>query len=85
MDNDPDDIPEILEALNITVSDYTTAEIIAGSENGQQTRELYVTLSEVVASGATANQIIATNCYVSYDSFLTVSLPPVVRVVTTGC
>ena len=85
VDNDPDSIPEILEAMDIELSGWTSGEIIGGSENGQLTRELYVTLSDVIEDGSDANDIITTNCYVSYDSFLLVSIRPVIRVVTSGC
>lgn len=84
-DNDPDDIPEILEAVSIDFSEWASAENINGSENGELTRELYITSSDVVNQGATAAEIIATNCYISYDSFLLVPERPVVKLETSGC
>lgn len=80
-----DGTPEILEAMNVDLADWTFDFIITGSENGQATRELYITSTSVIATGASAAAIIATNCYVSYDSFLNVRLPPVINIVTTGC
>lgn len=78
-------VPEILEAMRINTSDWTFATITAGSEDGQTTRELYITHRDVLATGATAQEIIATNCYVSYDSFLSVQRDPVVKTELTGC
>lgn len=83
--NSGDGTPEILEAMEVDLADWTFATVINGSENGQQTRELYMTSRQVIANGATAAEIIATQCYVSYDSYLLVPLPPVVRVVSSGC
>lgn len=80
-----DGVPEILEAMDIDLDNWTFNTIINGSENGLITRELYMTRSDVIATGATAQQIINTGCYVSYDSYLTVVIAPVVRQVTTGC
>lgn len=84
-DNDPDNIPEILEAVNFNLNEWTTAEVINGSEGSDVTRELYITRSDVLADGASASDITATNCYISYDSYLLIQEPPVIRLVTTGC
>lgn len=83
--NNGDGVPEILEAVEINLADWTFAEVISGSEAGLTTRELYLTLRTVIADNASAAEIIATNCYLSYDSFLTVSRPPVVKTVSSGC
>lgn len=80
-----DGTPEILEAMDLDVDNWTFNTIINGSENGQITRELYLTRADVINPGATAAQIIATNCYVSYDSYLLVRIAPVIRLVTSGC
>lgn len=78
-------VPEILEALDINLDDWTFGEIFNGSENGFLTRELYITSSRILPNGSTAQEIIASNCYVSYDSFVTIPEPPVIAVVTFGC
>ncbi|WP_169308289.1 hypothetical protein [Ferrimonas aestuarii] len=44
-----------------------------------------ITLRDVIGDGATVAEIIATNCYLSYDSYLLVPEAPVTRVITTGC
>lgn len=80
-----DGTPEILEAMTINLQDWTWATINTGSEDGETTRELYITHREVIADGATAQEIIATNCYASYDSFLNVRREPVVQVIVTNC
>ena len=83
--NSGDGTPEILEALNIDLSDLTFAEIINGRESGQITRELYITSHQIAPISSSAEEILATKCYVSYDSFLEVPLKPIVKVVTAGC
>lgn len=83
--NDGDGTPEILEAMDLDLGDWTFNTIVGGSENGQITRELYVTSRDVLTSAANAQQIINTNCYVSYDSYLLVQIAPVIRTITSGC
>lgn len=80
-----DGTPEILEALELDLNSWTFNTRINGTENGEITRELYITSRDVIADGASVAQIIATNCYTSYDSFLSVPQPPVVKVITTDC
>lgn len=81
----PDLTPEILEAMDLTLADWTFNYNTNDSEGGQLTRGLYITLNTVIASPATLAQITATNCYVSYESFVNVAQPPVVKVIATGC
>lgn len=57
----------------------------AFGQEGEATRELYVTLNNIAANDASATEIIDTNCYISYDSFLLVRRPPVVKLITSGC
>ena len=80
-----DGTPEILEAMEIDAGDWTFNTIFNDSEDSQTTRVLYITSSSVIANGATAAQIIATNCYVSYESYLNVQRAPVVKVFADGC
>lgn len=83
--NSGDGTPEILEAMDLDLDDWTFSTIIRGSENGQRTRELYITSKSVLASARNARQITDTACYVSYDSYLRVRIAPVIRTVTSGC
>lgn len=83
--NNGDGTPEILEAMDINLDEWTFNTIIEGTEDGQRTRELYITSREVAPSGTSALDIIATQCYASYDSFLLVPRAPVVKYVTSGC
>ena len=78
-------IPEILEAMRLGTNDWIFDTITSGTEDSQTTRELYITHRDVISEGATAQEIIATNCYVSYDSFLNVQRDPVIKLETTGC
>lgn len=80
-----DGVPEILEAMRINIRDWTFNTITSGTENSETTRELYITHHDVIETGATAAEIIATNCYVSYDSFVSVQREPVVKIETSGC
>lgn len=77
--------PEILEAMRINIQDWTFSTITSGSENSETTRELYITHHNVLETGATAAEIIATDCYVSYDSFVSVQRDPVIKIETSGC
>ena len=77
--------PEILEAMNLNLDEWSFSETINGIEGNELTRELYITLRQVIEQGATSEEIVATDCYVSYDSYLEISLRPVVRTITTGC
>lgn len=80
-----DGVPEIIEAMELDLDEWTFNTERNGSENGEITRELYITLRDVIGDGATVAEIIATNCYLSYDSYLLVPEAPVTRVITTGC
>ncbi|MGS2722750.1 type II secretion system protein [Porticoccus sp. GXU_MW_L64] len=83
---DSDNIPEILEALDSDLSGLTFNTIFAGTgSTGGPTRELYVTSADVLANGASAAQIIATNCYVSFESYIVEATPPEIVTVTSGC
>lgn len=81
----PELTPEILEAMELDLSDWTFNYITGDTEDSQTTRGLYITSRSVIADGATAAQIIATNCYVSYESFVSVQRAPAVKVFATGC
>ena len=83
--NSGDGTPEILEAMSLDLDEWSFAETIDGREDSDRTRELYITLRQVIQQGATSEQIIATACYVSYDSYLETSLRPVIRTITSGC
>lgn len=81
----PDLTPEILEAMEVDLEDWTFNYEPQDSEDGLTTRGLYITSRDVIATPATAAQIIATGCYVSYESFLTVERAPAVKVFANGC
>ncbi len=89
---DADDRPEILEAMELDLDpndpEWTFNTQFSDSEGpapNNVTRGLYITLSSVIAQGATVQQITATNCYVSYESFLQRAEPPAVKVIDSGC
>ncbi|MGB0895101.1 MAG: type II secretion system protein [Parashewanella sp.] len=80
------DIPEILEAMNIDLSSYTYSIIFNGTgSSGGLTRDLYMSTLNVIANGATAQQIMATNCYVSYQSYVIEVRPPEIAAIITSC
>lgn len=78
-------VPEILEAMRFGTNDWIFDTVTSGTEDSQTTRELYITHRDVISEGATSEEIIATNCYVSYDSFLNVQRDPVIKLELTGC
>lgn len=80
-----DGTPEILEAMEIDAGDWTFNTIFSDSEGSETTRGLYITSSSVIAGGATAAEIIATQCYVSYESYLNIQQAPAVKVIADGC
>lgn len=83
---DSDGIPEILEALNLNFSDYTYNTIFTGAGSaGSVTRDLYITTRNVISNGASPAQIIATNCYVAFKSYVLVSIEPDILILTSGC
>ena len=81
----PELTPEILEAMDVDLDDWTFNYEPQDSEDGVTTRGLYIASRSVIATPATQAQIVATGCYVSYESFVTVQRAPVVNVVATGC
>ena len=83
---DGDGIPEILELVNYGSSDFTIAENFNGqSANGELTREVYITTRNRMNTGADHAQIAATQCYISYESFVDVYREPEIIVDLTGC
>ncbi len=80
-----DGVPEILEAIKFIPTDWTFDTNRNASENGETTRELIITHRDVIADGASAAEIVATGCYVSYESYLNVQLDPVIKVEDNGC
>lgn len=80
-----DGVPEILEGMTLNVNGWTYNTNNNGSENGQATRELVITHRDVIDTGASVDEIKATNCYASYQSYINIQEEPVVRTVVTGC
>ncbi|WP_448551079.1 type II secretion system protein [Thalassotalea montiporae] len=82
--NDSDNVPEILEAMNIS-DDFLFNTIFNDiNADNQVARGLYLT-NKAPNNSPTAAEIIATNCYVSYKSAVVNAVPPEVITVTTGC
>ncbi|REL34315.1 type II secretion system protein [Thalassotalea euphylliae] len=82
--NDSDNVPEILEAMNLS-DDFVFNTIFNDSNaDNQVARGLYLT-NKAPNNSPTAAEIIATNCYVSYKSAVVNAVPPEVITVTTGC
>lgn len=81
-----DGIPEIIETLDIDIDKFTYNRRWFGSAStGEETRELYVTLRSILQDGATWNQISETNCYFTYETFVSTPKEPKVEVFTSGC
>lgn len=80
-----DGVPEILEAMTLNINGWTYNTNRTASENGEATRELVITHRDIIDDGATVDEIKATNCYASYQSFINVREEPVVRTELTGC
>ena len=82
--SDADNIPEILEAVDFS-EDYVYATQFSDTNgDGQVARGLYVT-SKLTDTSPSVNDIVSTNCYVSYKSAVTVEVEPEIILVTTGC
>lgn len=80
-----DGVPEILEGMTLNINGWTYNTNNNGSESGEATRELVITHRDVIADGASADEIKATECYVSYQSFINVQREPVVRTDVDRC
>ncbi|REL32662.1 type II secretion system protein [Thalassotalea euphylliae] len=82
--NDSDNVPEILEAMNLS-DDFVFNTIFNDSNaDNQVARGLYLT-NKAPNNSPTTAEIIATNCYVSYKSAVVNAVTPEVIIVTTGC
>lgn len=67
-------------------SDWTFAEKTAGSYSGTLTNGVYVgTLASLAASGSTATEIEATNCYITYEDNADDTGKPLPVATVSGC
>ncbi|REL25558.1 type II secretion system protein [Thalassotalea euphylliae] len=82
--SDSDNVPEILEAMNISDDFVFNTQFTDTNAAGQLTRGLYLTNTPPNDAPSVA-EIVATNCYVSYKSTVTVAAEPEILTVTTGC
>ena len=83
---DSDNIPEILETMDIDFPSFTYSTVFNGTgSSGGVTRELYITSRGVIADGATAAQIIATGCYASCETYVVEARAPETFVDVSGC
>jgi MSHA pilin protein MshA len=82
--NDTDDIPEIIEALTLSEEVVFAASNVSVAPNGELSRLMALTILPDLGTPGTAD-IIATNCFVSYRSFVSSNDPPITESVTTGC
>ena len=83
---DSDNIPEIIEAIDLDLSSYVYFPNRQGSDDdGVLTREVYITLNHIIQSPASVNDITNENCYVEYESYVLVALPPRIILETSGC
>jgi MSHA pilin protein MshA len=84
--NDTDGIPEILEGTNISSEDFIYFTRLEGrSPDGSQTQELYMTLNNLAPGASDVNDIVAINCYVEYESYVSGTRAPEITLVTSGC
>jgi MSHA pilin protein MshA len=84
--DDTDGIPEILEGTNIGSEDFLYFTRFSGvSPDGSETRELYMTLNNLASGASDFNGIVATNCYVEYESYVLGTRAPEITLVTSGC
>lgn len=81
---DSDSVPEILEAMNISDDFVYNTRNQDRNSNNQLARGLYLT-NKAPNDAPSTQQIIDTNCYVSYKSAVFDEAPPEVATVTTGC
>lgn len=83
---DSDGIPEIMELMSFGADDFTWADNFNGqSASGDLTREIYITVRSKINQGVGHNEVVATACYVSYETFVDVYKPPEIIVDVSGC
>ena len=85
---DTNGIPEIFEAMQSSPEQWTLGEVFNGTgrSTAQRTRELFITLPSIIdAPTATAAQIVSTNCYIEYETYVYVTQAPDIFLETNGC
>lgn len=82
--SDSDGIPEILEITDIS-DNYVFATVFNDRTAANQiARGLYLT-NKLTNTSPTAADVLATNCYVTYKSHVTVALAPEIIMELSGC
>ncbi|WP_419810451.1 type II secretion system protein [Bacterioplanoides sp.] len=81
---DSDGIPEILEITDIS-DDYVFATVFNDRTAANQiSRGLYLT-NKLTNTSPSAADVLATNCYVTYKTHVTVALAPEIIIELSGC